>query len=316
MSAQQIPHLPVLYQEIITALEPKTGGRYIDCTLGAGGHAWGILKASSPDGVLLGFDLDPSAIELSSARLAEFAGRFTLCNQSYLTLPAVLKSLQWTGVDGIVIDFGVSSMQLDRAERGFSFKEDGPLDMRFNPHQGQSAADLVNTLDEEALARIIWEYGEEHHSRRIAAAICAARARQPLQTTRQLADLIVDTIGFHHQKGRTAIHPATRSFQAIRIAVNAELAAVAQVLPLAVSALNPGGRLAVISFHSLEDRLVKDYFHREGHDCICPPEQPICNCGHIASIIRITKKPTTASADEMQQNPRSRSAKLRIVEKR
>jgi len=218
-------------------------------------------------------------------------------------------------VDGIVIDFGVSSMQLDQPDRGFSFKEDGPLDMRFNPNQGQSAADLVNTLDEEELSRIIWEYGEERHSRRIASAICAVRTRQPILTTRQLAELIVETVGFHREKGRSAIHPATRSFQAIRIAVNAELSAVAQVLPLAVSALNPGGRLAVISFHSLEDRLVKDYFQLESHDCICPPEQPVCTCKHVASITRITKKPIIASEAEIQQNPRARSAKLRVVQK-
>jgi len=302
------PHHPVLYQEIIHALRPHSAGRYVDATVGAGGHAWGILTASAPGGLLLGLDLDPQALEIASQRLSAFESRVTLLKASYTTLQAQLARLGWATVDGIVIDLGVSSMQIDTPERGFSFLMDGPLDMRFSPAQTTSAADLVNTLPETELADLIFRYGEEKLSRRIARAIVQAR---PLRTTTELANLILKASGGRRER----IHPATRTFQALRIAVNQELQSVEDFLPQALQALAPGGHLAVISFHSLEDRIVKQYFRRESRDCICPPEQPVCTCGHKASIIEITRHPIEATIEEAKTNPRSRSAKLRIIEK-
>jgi 16S rRNA (cytosine1402-N4)-methyltransferase len=302
------PHLPVLYKDIIHALTPCAGGRYIDGTLGAGGHAAGILEASAPDGELLGLDRDPQALAIARQRLAGFGGRAHIVHASYLEMAENAQRLGWDKVDGIVLDFGVSSMQVDSAERGFSFLQDGPLDMRFDPTLGSSAADLVNSLGESELADIFFRYGEERLSRKIARAIVQHR---PLTTTRQLADLVLKTIG-----KRERIHPATRTFQALRIAVNGELDAVESVLPLAVEMLRPGGRLAVISFHSLEDRIVKTFFRRESRDCLCPPQQPICTCGHRASIVEVNRKPIEAGEEEIQENSRARSAKLRIVEKR
>lgn len=303
-----IPHLSVLYKDIIHALSPRAGGRYIDGTLGAGGHAAGILAASAPDGELLGLDLDPQALAIATERLAGFGGRAHIVGASYLEMAAQAKTLGWEQVDGIVLDLGVSSMQLDNAERGFSFLQDGPLDMRFDPSRGSSAADLVNSLSESDLADIIFRYGEERLSRKIARIIVQNR---PFTTTRQLADLVLKTIG-----KRERIHPATRTFQALRIAVNGELDAVESVLPLALELLRPGGRLAVISFHSLEDRIVKTYFRRESRDCLCPPQQPVCTCGHRAAIIEVNRKPIEAGEEEIQVNARARSAKLRVIEKR
>jgi 16S rRNA (cytosine1402-N4)-methyltransferase len=302
------PHLPVLYQEILTAIQPISPGKYVDCTLGAGGHALGILEESSPDGQLLGFDLDPAAITIASQRLKNYAARTILVKASYTGLSDQLKRLKWKAVQGVLLDLGVSSMQFDRAERGFSFREDAPLDMRFDPDRGQSAADLLNTLKEVELADILWQYGEERLSRRIARAIVANR---PVKTTHQLAELVKRE--FHGKGGH--IHPATRTFQALRIAINHELEALEEVLPQAIQALAPQGRLAVISFHSLEDRIVKQFFQRESQDCICPPEQPVCTCGHRASLKVITRHPLTPSGSELDTNERARSAKLRVAEK-
>jgi 16S rRNA (cytosine1402-N4)-methyltransferase len=302
-----IPHQPVLYQEIIHALQPKSAGRYVDGTLGAGGHSAGVLAESAPDGELLGLDLDPQALALAHEKLAPFGGRAHIVQASYTTMKAEAAKLGWAAVDGILLDFGVSSMQLDTPERGFSFLHDGPLDMRFSPAAAASAADLVNSLAESDLADLIFRYGEERLSRRIARVIVQNR---PIATTKQLADLILKQLG---KKER--IHPATRTFQALRIAVNGELEAVETVLPLAVSLLKPGGRLAVIAFHSLEDRLVKEYSRRESVDCICPPRQPICTCEHKASIKEINRKPIEADEAEIKENSRARSAKLRIIEK-
>lgn len=292
-------------------LNPQPGGRYVDGTLGAGGHAAGLLAASAPDGSLLGLDVDPAAIELARERLALFAGRAVLRQASYTTLPEQLQDLGWRQVDGILLDFGVSSMQLDAAERGFSFQADAPLDMRFDPGQELSAAHLVNELPEAELADLIYRYGEERQSRQIARAIVSSR---PLETTRQLAAVIARAAG--RQRSGQRIHPATRTFQALRIQVNRELEAVESVLPLAAAALAPGGRLAVIAFHSLEDRLVKEFFRRESRDCLCPPRQPLCTCGHRASLVEVTHRPLQASAQEIDRNPRSRSARLRVAEKK
>ncbi|MDR3575928.1 MAG: 16S rRNA (cytosine(1402)-N(4))-methyltransferase RsmH [Anaerolineaceae bacterium] len=302
------PHLPVLYQEIITALRPLSPGRYVDCTIGAGGHAAGILENSSPSGNLLGLDLDPQALAIASQRLSLYGDRVHLLQASYTTLLEQIHNLGWENVQGIVFDLGVSSMQVDTPERGFSFLANGPLDMRFGPEQPEQAADLVNHLPEDQLADILWRYGEESKSRKIARAICQAR---PLQTTHELAEVISRALRGH--RGR--IHPATRTFQALRIAVNQELQALEATLPQAVTVLSPGGRLAVISFHSLEDRIVKQYFRRESRDCICPPEQPVCTCNHKATIIELTRHPIVPAGQETETNARSRSAHLRIAEK-
>jgi 16S rRNA (cytosine1402-N4)-methyltransferase len=301
------PHLPVLYNDIIHALQPKSGGLYVDCTVGAGGHARGILEASDPASKLLGFDLDPQALAIAREQLAPFGERVRLVHSSYIFLPDILAENGWNAVDGILLDLGVSSMQLDTPQRGFSFLVDAPLDMRFSPDMPTTAADLVNTLGETELAEIIFRYGEDRNARRIARAIVKAK---PFNRTKQLAETIASA-----SPVRGRIHPATRTFQALRIAVNEELLAVETVLPLAVKALKPGSRLAVISFHSLEDRIVKDYFRRESTDCLCPPRQPICTCGHKAIIKEIVRKPIIASDEEIRNNSRARSAKLRIAEK-
>ncbi|MCC6146171.1 MAG: 16S rRNA (cytosine(1402)-N(4))-methyltransferase RsmH [Anaerolineaceae bacterium] len=301
-------HQPVLYHEIILALNPKSPKRYVDGTVGAGGHAWGILKSSEPESTLLGLDVDPQALAAASQRLAIFGDRVVLRQASYTAIQAELQKLGWGAVAGIVLDLGVSSIQLDTPERGFSFQSDAPLDMRFNPAAGKTAADLINSLPEEALAALLWQYGEERHSRRIARAICAAR---PLHTTGQLAQVIARA----SQGKKNRIHPATRTFQALRIAVNEELQALESVLPQAMAALEPGGRLAVIAFHSLEDRIIKQFFRQESKDCICPASQPICTCGHQAILREVTRRPVVPSKAEIEQNSRARSARLRVAEK-
>lgn len=302
------PHQPVVYHEIIHALDPRSSSKYVDGTVGAGGHAAGILAAASPDGQLLGMDVDPHALEVARERLAQFGARAKLIQASYTTLREQLDKLGWHSVDGILLDLGLSSMQLDTPERGFSFRADAPLDMRYDPRQPVRAADLVNTLPERELADLLYRYGEERRSRQVARAIVKAR---PIHTTNELARLVASIV----RGGKRGIHPATRTFQALRIAVNQELDALETVLPQAIASLSIGGRLAVIAFHSLEDRIVKQFFRREGRDCICPPEQPICTCEHKASIKEITRRPIMAQEGEIQKNPRSRSARLRIAEK-
>jgi len=300
------PHLPVLYNEIITALRPEVCLRLVDGTLGAGGHAFGLLQGN-PKAQLLGLDRDPAALQLAAARLRPFEGRAHLRHASYLEMQTQALALGWQQVDAVLLDLGVSSMQIDTPQRGFSFLEDGPLDMRFDPSAALSAADLVNGLNEAELADIFFRYGEERHARRLARAIVQ---RRPLSSTRQLADLALEVLG-----RRERHHPATRIFQALRIVVNGELDAVEQVLPLAIDLLRPGGRLAVISFHSLEDRLVKTYFRQESRDCLCPPRQPVCTCGHRARLRELNRKPIEANPEELEQNPRARSARLRVIEK-
>jgi 16S rRNA (cytosine1402-N4)-methyltransferase len=302
------PHLPVLYHEIIHALQVHRAGLYVDCTLGAGGHAAGILEASHPDGRLLGMDVDPQALQLAQERLAPFEDRVTFAQASYVTLRAQLDELGWDFVDGILLDLGLSSMQLDTPERGFSFQVDAPLDMRFDPKQPVHAADLVNTMAEKDLANLLYEYGEERRSRQVAHAILKAR---PIHTTRQLAEVVAGAT----RSGKPGIHPATRTFQALRIAVNRELESLEAVLPQAVASLKPGGRLAVIAFHSLEDRIVKQYFRQESQDCICPPRQPVCTCGHTATIKEVNRRPVRPKEEEIQNNPRARSARLRVAER-
>lgn len=307
--SQEFAHLPVLYQEVLAALQPQPGAKlYVDGTLGLGGHAAGVLDASAPDGRLLGLDVDPQALAIAKERLARFGERAVLQHGSYGLLAQHLAQVGWAQVDGIVLDLGASSLQFDNAERGFSFQNDGPLDMRFNPESGLSAADIVNEWPEEELANVLYEYGEETQSRRVARAIVKAR---PLTTTMQLAEVVSKALGGR----RGGIHPATKSFQALRVAVNQELDTLQAALPQAVSALRQGGRLAIISFHSLEDRAVKQFFRRESQDCICPPEQLVCTCGHKASIRELTRKPVRPGEPELENNPRARSARLRVAEK-
>ncbi|MBI4732945.1 MAG: 16S rRNA (cytosine(1402)-N(4))-methyltransferase RsmH [Chloroflexi bacterium] len=311
----QQAHPPVLYKELIHALRPKSGGRYVDGTLGAGGHAAGILTASEPGGQLLGLDVDPQALALAGRILAPFGERARIRQASYATLNEQFADLGWDSVDGILLDLGASSMQFDTPERGFSFLQDGPLDMRFDPSRPLTAANIVNQWPEQELADLIYHFGEEPASRRIARAIVAAR---PVRGTRDLAAVIERVQPRRGPLRRVqggAHHPATQTFQALRIAVNDELASVEKALPMAVQALSRGGRLAVISFHSLEDRLVKEFFRRESRDCLCPPRQPICTCGHKATITEVNRRPITPSEEETRNNSRARSAKLRIAEK-
>jgi 16S rRNA (cytosine1402-N4)-methyltransferase len=305
---EPLPHQPVLYQEIIHALQAERSGFFVDGTVGAGGHAWGILKASAPDGLLLGLDVDPQALDIARTRLASFGDRVILVRASYTTLTSQLNELEWKQVNGILLDLGLSSMQLDTAERGFSFQADAELDMRFDPDNPVRAADLVNNLREVELAEILYKYGEERRSRQVARAIVRAR---PIHTTRQLAEIVAGAT----RGGRPGIHPATRTFQALRIAVNRELETLEEVLPQAVASLDAGGRLAVIAFHSLEDRIVKQFFRQESRDCICPPEQPVCTCGHTATLKEITRRPIRPTEEEVERNPRARSARLRVAER-
>ena len=301
------PHQPVLYKEIIHALQPKSPGRYIDGTIGAGGHARGVLEACAPDGCLLGFDLDPQALALARETLAPYGKRVTLVQASYDSLIEVMRGIGWDSADGILLDLGLSSMQLDTPERGFSIQHEALLDMRFNPDAGLTAAQLVNTASEAELANMFFRYGEEPRAKRIAKMIIEAR---PLTTTTQLAEIAKRVYPSHSR-----IHPATRIFQALRIAVNNELAVVENALPKAVSALHPGGRLAVISFHSLEDRIVKDFFRSASQDQINPPYEQIYEVERKAILKVINRKPITPSEEEIKANPRARSAKLRVAEK-
>jgi 16S rRNA (cytosine1402-N4)-methyltransferase len=274
--------------------------------VGAAGHAAGILRASEPGGTLLGLDADPEAIAFAREKLRPFGGRATLRVANFRHLAAVARAEGLSGVDGILLDLGLSSRQLANGERGFSFSQEGPLDMRMDRSSGRTAASLVNSLPETELADLLWRYGEEPRSRRIARAIVAAR---PVTSTAQLAAIVA------RSAGGGKIHPATRSFQALRIAVNDELQALAEVLPQARDLLRAGGRLAVISFHSLEDRLVKQFFQQESRDCICPPEMPVCTCGHHASLAAVNRKPIRPGEGEVERNPPSRSARLRIAER-
>src|SRR5512143_751450 len=300
-------HKPVLYQEIIHALQPKNRGRYIDGTVGAGGHARGILEACSPDGRLLGLDVDPKALAIARETLAPYGKRAELAQASYLSLLDEMRRIGWDAVDGILLDLGVSSMQLDEPMRGFSFQQEAPLDMRFDPTHGITAAELINSATEEELADVLFRYGEEPQARRIARNIVRGR---PITTTVQLANVVKRAY-----PGHSRMHPATRTFQALRIAVNDELTGLENTLPRAIAALRPGGRLAVISFHSLEDRIVKDYLRSESKDRVNPPYEQIYEVERKAALKEINRKPITPGPEEIDENARARSAKLRVVEK-
>jgi 16S rRNA (cytosine1402-N4)-methyltransferase len=300
-------HVSVLLDEAIELLAPRDGGRYVDCTVGAGGHAAAILARSAPGGRLLGLDADAEILPIAGERLAPFGARATLVQANFADLAEVAARLGFAPVDGVLFDLGVSSLQLDRSERGFSFQTDARLDMRLDRSQPLSAEDLVRDLPERELADLIFQLGEEPRARRVARAIVAARQRAPITTTGQLAGLVRRVV----PGGR--IHPATRTFQALRIAVNAELDHLRGALRQAQALLEDGGRLAVISFHSLEDRIVKQYFAAQASPCVCPPRVPICTCGRLPTLELVTRKAVTAGAAEIAINPRSRSARLRVA---
>jgi 16S rRNA (cytosine1402-N4)-methyltransferase len=306
-------HLPVMADEVIRFLAPKPGGIYVDGTIGGAGHATRILEASAPDGRLIGFDRDAEALRAAGERLLPFGERVRLVHGNFAGIAQVLAGLGMERIDGLLLDLGVSSHQLDMAERGFSFQQDAPLDMRMDRSSGATAADLLNSLEEGELARIIRDFGEERWAKRIALFIVRARAEAPIETTLRLVDIIKGAVPKGAWEER--LHPATRTFQALRIAVNEELASLEKVLDMGVGMLNRGGRFVVISFHSLEDRIVKTSFRNSAHGCTCPKGLPYCVCGQMPLLRVVTGKPVTAGEAEVEANPRARSARLRAAEK-
>ena len=305
-------HVSVLLDECIQALNIKPDGIYVDGTLGGAGHS-SQIAARLTTGRLIGIDRDPKALKAASERLAPWADRVTLVHSNFSQLDEVLENLGIEGVDGILLDLGVSSPQLDEAERGFSYMADAPLDMRMNSEDSLTAHEVVNTWPKEELRRILYEYGEERYAPQIAAAIERRRAEKPIETTLELVDVIRSAMP--PAALREKQHPAKRSFQAIRIAVNDELGAVGRVLEVAVPKLNKKGRLAIITFHSLEDRLVKNGMASNARGCTCPPSFPVCVCGNKPKVKLISKKPIVSGSEELERNPRARSAKLRVCEK-
>jgi 16S rRNA (cytosine1402-N4)-methyltransferase len=303
-------HVPVLLREVLEALRPERGGVYVDATLGLGGHAEAILSAG--EGVrLVGIDRDPDALAFSRDRLGRFGDRFVAVEGRHEELALHLDGLGLHEVDGVLADLGVSSMQLDRPERGFSFMKDGPLDMRMGP-SGPTAADLVAELPAEALAKIFFEYGEEPRSRAVARAIVQARETAPIRTTGELRTLVAKAIGGRREEGRD---PATRVFQALRIATNRELVELGRFLDDAIARLSLGARLAVLSYHSLEDRIVKDTFRERSAGCSCPPSFPVCVCSRRRVLALVTKKPVRPTPEEVFENRRARSARMRVAER-
>lgn len=302
-------HLPVLTERVVELLAPAGPGLLVDSTVGLGGHAEALLRAQ-PDFQLVGLDRDPQALSRAAERLQPFGDRVQLVEETFDHLPLVIRRLGLGAPAAILADLGCSSLQLDTAERGFSFSDDGPLDMRMGG-SGPTAADLLEHSEWEELVRILRDYGEERRAKAIARAIVRRREQAPLRTTGELSRLVCDVIG----GGKRRIHPATRSFQALRIAVNDELGQLERFLEPAVGELAVGGRIAVISFHSLEDRIVKQFFRTEAQDCLCPPELPVCTCQHRASVRILTRRPDQPSETEIARNPRSRSARLRVAER-
>jgi 16S rRNA (cytosine1402-N4)-methyltransferase len=305
-------HKPILVAEIIAFLQCRTGAVYLDGTLGGGGHAFAILRNSTPDGRLIGIEADGDALQEARKRLAPFGDRAVLVKGNFADMEKTLTGMNIETVDGILLDLGVSSHQLDTAERGFSFTLDAVLDMRMDQSRDPSAYDLVNTLSREALEEILRKFGEERRAGRIAQAIVKRRAQSPIRTTVSLAALVA---GVSSGRGTARIHPATRTFQALRIAVNDELANLQRALLDGMALLKPGGRFAVISFHSLEDRIVKSSFLTAEKGCICPPDLPVCSCGRKPTMRVLTRKPVVPGEEEIRDNPRARSAKLRIAER-
>jgi 16S rRNA (cytosine1402-N4)-methyltransferase len=318
----QTQHVPVMLEEVLKFLQPKPGGYYVDGTLGGGGHTEAILERSAPDGRVLGIDTDSQALARVGQRLAEQVRtkRLVLVHGNFAELARMVNEAGFVSLQGVLLDLGFSSDQMNDPERGFSFSSDGPLDMRLDQEQEISAADLVNSASEQELADLIWRYGEENRARQIARRIVQARAKQPITRTAQLMQLAAS--GVRYKTG--AIHPATRTFQALRIAVNHELEQIEIALPQVLDVLSrggnaekergEGGRMVIIAFHSLEDRLVKEFMRREAKDCICPPHTPVCVCGHKARLRILTPKPMIPTDAEIHANPRARSGKLRAAE--
>ena len=306
-------HKPVLVAEVMASLQCRTGAVYLDGTVGGGGHAFEILRNSAPNGRLIGIDTDADALREAQRRLAPFGDRATLLKGNFATMETILTGMNIGKVEGILLDLGVSSHQLDTAGRGFSFALDAPLDMRMDQDQGPSADDLIHTLSRDELKKIIRNYGEERMAGRIARAIVERRTLSPIRTTADLAGIVASAL----PKARrlTRIHPATRTFQALRIAVNDELASLRQALTDGMECLNDGGRFCVISFHSLEDRIVKNAFHAEEKGCTCPSDLPCCSCGRKPTMKVLTRKPVVPGETEVHDNPRARSAKLRVAER-
>ena len=305
-------HISVLLQECLDGLNIDPNGIYVDGTLGGAGHS-SKIAAKLDQGMLIGIDRDTVALKAAGERLEPYKNNVKLVHSNFCEIAQVLKDLDISGVDGILLDLGVSSPQLDDAQRGFSYMADAPLDMRMNAEDTLTAKDVVNTWSQEELRRILYTYGEERYAPQIAAAICRRREEKPIETTLELVDVIRSAMP--PAALREKQHPAKRTFQAIRIAVNDELGSVEKVMKDAIPALNPGGRLAVITFHSLEDRIVKSAMAEAAKGCTCPPSFPVCVCGKKPQIKLISRKPITASDEELAQNPRSRSAKLRVCEK-
>ncbi len=310
----EFTHVSVMAKEVMDALRPERGGVYVDCTAGGGGHSFEIAKRLPASSRLVSFDQDDEAIAACKERLAPFADRVTVVKTNFRNLAPTLDSLGIDRIDGAMWDLGVSSHQLDDGERGFSYMKEAPLDMRMDRTAQKSAYDVVNGYDEAELVRILRDWGEERFAARIAARICEKRAQQPIATTTELAGIIAEAIPAAARRAE-AQNPARRSFQAIRIEVNGELDAIAPSIEAAVERMNPGGRLAVITFHSLEDRIVKDTFRSLAAGCTCPPEFPVCVCGGKPKIRLLSKKPVLPGKEELEENPRSRSAKLRTAEK-
>jgi len=303
-----IQHIPVMVPEILKYLEVSSGGRYIDCTLGEGGHTKSLLEASNPGGEVLGIDADHEAIEVSKNRLEEYGERFIYDNSNFKNIKKIAMKSKFVPCHGILFDLGVSSLQLDKESRGFSFRRKAPLDMRFSINQTLTAQDVLNTFSESEISDILYHYGEERQSRKIAKLIIENR---PLSNADELSDLIKKNIRQTNYK----INPSTKTFQALRIYINEELNSLSQALEQSLEILGVGGRMAVISYHSLEDRIVKNFFRKESKYCICPPNIPKCDCGHFPKLKIITKKPVSPSQSEIEANKRSRSAKLRVVER-
>ena len=305
-------HTPALLDETMAQLAVRPGGVYVDGTLGDGGHAARILQLSAPNGILLGIDRDPRALDIARQRLQQYGGRLLAAHGSYADLPAIAAHHRIAAVDGILLDLGFASRQIDQPGYGFSFQTDAPLDMRYDPSAGPSAADLVNSTAADDLADLIYRYGEERRSRAVARSIVAHR---PIRTTGQLAAIIARAVGGSNSGsgGRRGRHPATRTFQALRIAVNQELAHLEKGLDAAAELLAPGGRLAVISYHSLEDRIVKRWLDAAAASCICPPQLPVCACDHQPTMRLLGRRPVRPTTAEVAANPRSRSARLRAA---
>jgi 16S rRNA (cytosine1402-N4)-methyltransferase len=298
-----------MVREVLAALNVQPGGRYVDGTVGVGGHAFSIMEAAQPGGSLVGMDKDPQALEQARKRLERFGRDVRLVQSDYARMDEVCRELEFAPVHGVLLDLGLSSLQLDEAERGFSFQREGPLDMRFTPEQTLTAEQIVNGYGERELTQILQRYGEEPRARRIAKSIIE---RRPLRTTTELAKAVEEAVG---GRARRQSHPATRTFQALRIAVNQELLSLADCLPQAYGLLGDLGRLAVLSYHSLEDRLVKAFIQRESKDCICPPKQPVCTCGHKAGLRPVSRGAVRPAPGDVADNPRSRSARLRVAER-